>query len=286
MGRNISSLLFFCLVLMASIVKSQDFKCGTVVPSNARQIEEGHYQSLLSLYEFQGITNCLNKVLSINYIIVTDSLNDLGLTIANINNGVQSLNNWFSPICLSFQVCSIDTVYAYKYNKWHAGQEHDEFVALYCKENVINIVLVEEIEDPGGANGYAPLGISMPGSPRYDLICIAKNGVNGKTLYHEMGHFFGLYHPFEVSLGNELVNGSNCTIAGDLVCDTPADINPAPIDPGCVWNGTNVDANNDYYTPILGNIMSYHDASCALSFTTDQYNRMIFCFLNYRNYLY
>lgn len=284
MIRIFSLLLFFCLI--SSIVKSQDFKCGTTVPSNAKLIEGGHKPALLSLLEYQGISNCLNKVLSINYIIVTDSLNDPGVTVTDINNGVQALNNWFSPICLSFQVCNIDTVYAYKYNKWHRTQEQDEFVALYCKENVINIVLVEEIEDPAGANGYAPLGIFMPGTPRYDLICIAKNGVDGKTLFHEMGHFFGLYHPFEVSLGNELVNASNCSTAGDLLCDTPADIDPAPIGAGCVWNGTNVDANGDYYTPILGNIMSYHLPDCDLSFTTDQYNRMIFCFLNYRNYLY
>lgn len=39
---------------------------------------------------------------------------------------------------------------------------------------------------------------------------------------HEMGHGLGLWHPFETAFGVECTDGSNCAIAGDLVCDTPA----------------------------------------------------------------
>lgn len=39
---------------------------------------------------------------------------------------------------------------------------------------------------------------------------------------HEMGHMFLLDHPYETVWGLECTSGSNCRVAGDLVCDTPA----------------------------------------------------------------
>lgn len=285
---------FLLLICLAPFFASAQrvIKCGTVVPENARKLEERHEKPLLALYQYESIVTCLEKVLSLNFIVVTDSTNDMGVTEQDILDGVDSLNRWFEPICLSFQVCNIDTVYAYKYNEWHKEQEHEEFAALYSKENVINVILVEMIEDPPGANGYAPMGLSVPPPPRFDEIVIAKNGLTGMTFPHEMGHYFGLYHTFETDWDDdnnpdlELVDGSNCQTAGDLLCDTPADIDPAPIGAGCVWNGTDRDPAGDLYTPILGNVMSYHPDNCPGSFTTDQYNRMIFFFLNARNYLY
>jgi hypothetical protein len=282
MSIRLTALLLFCLSVQ--LVKGQQFVCGTVVPPNAQQQEQR--MAINSTFNYQSISTCLHKTLSIHFIIVTDSLNNTGITVPAINAAVQSLNTWFAPICLSFQVCSIDTVHAYKYDQWDRTLEEAEFTALYGKENVINVVLVTNIVVPGGAAGYAPLGISMPAAPRRDLICINKASLAGKTFPHEMGHFFGLYHTFETSLGVEFVNEKNCATTGDLLCDTPADINPAPVSAACIWTGTNRDPNGDMYTPLLGDIMSYHPAACVGSFTIGQYNRMIFSYLNFRNYLY
>ena len=107
-----------------------------------------------------------------------------------------------------------------------------------------------------------------------------------KCWSHEMGHFFSLAHTFDTSGGLEFVNGSNCQIAGDSICDTPADINPAPVNGSCQWIGTNKDPNGDYYTPIIGNIMSYHPSPCKTPFTIGQLNKMLNWYISYRNYLY
>jgi hypothetical protein len=274
-------LLSCCCSLFLFTARAQNFSCGTVVPPNSKAAER-----MFIAQTHQAFTTCLNKTLSIHFIIVTDSLNVTGVTPAAINAAVTSLNNWYKPICMSFQNCTIDTVYSYKYNTWSQIKHDAEFRVLYCKENIINIVLVTTIINPGGAAGYAPLGNSASPGPHHDLIVLTKANIASKVFPHEMGHFFGLYHTFETSLGVEFVNESNCTTAGDLLCDTPADINPAPVSNTCTWTGTNRDPNNDLYTPLLGNIMSYHNPVCPQNFTTDQYNRIIFCYQNFRNYLY
>jgi hypothetical protein len=280
MPIKLTVLLFFCLSF--SFLSSQNISCGTVVPPNSAQLE----RTFISR-NYQALTTCLNKTLSLHFIVVTDSLNNPGITVSAIQLAVQYLNTWYAPVCLSFQICKIDTVYSYKYNKWHDTHDDPEFRALYCQENMINIALVSTLITPAGKAGYAPLGNGPSASPHHDLIVLMKGSIgNGSLFPHEMGHFFGLYHTFETSLGVEFVNESNCSSTGDLLCDTPADINPAPVSGACVWTGTNRDPNNDLYTPMLGNIMSYHNSACPLSFTTDQYNRIIFCYLNFRNYLY
>ncbi len=280
MLNKFSFVLFLCLSF--SLLKGQITGCGTVVPANSMQ-----YEKAFIAKNYQALTSCLNKTISIHFIIVTDSLNNPGITLSAIQLAVQYLNTWYAPICLSFQTCTIDTVYTYKYNTWSKVRDDAEFTALYCKENILNVVLVSSITNPGGAAGYAPLGNGPSSSPHHDLIVLSKASIGSGSLFpHEIGHFFGLYHTFETSLGIEFVNEHNCSTAGDLLCDTPADINPAPVSNACVWTGNNRDPNNDLYTPMLGNIMSYHNSACPLSFTTDQYNRMIYCYIHFRNYLY
>jgi hypothetical protein len=90
-------------------------------------------------------------------------------------------------------------------------------------------------------------------------------------------------HTFDTAPGAELVNESNCATAGDLLCDTPADINPAPSS-GCPWNLPTTDTNGDFYTPIVGNIMSYHQ--CKTGFTIEQLNQILNYYLAARTYLY
>jgi hypothetical protein len=145
------------------------------------------------------------------------------------------------------------------------------------------MVFVKTISFPAGAAGYAPLATSLPPNPK-DIIVIKKNTVNlmKKTICHELGHFFGLYHTFETKFGAELVNGSNCKTTGDLICDTEADIQTPNIT-NCQYAGADKDAKGNFYFPPIGNIMSFHDCFCK--FTTEQYNKMAYVFLNYRKYL-
>ncbi len=80
------------------------------------------------------------------------------------------------------------------------------------------------------------------------------------TLAHEIGHLLGLSHTHDGAIEPELVDGSNCSIGGDMLCDTPADPNlstPGYVIAPCQYVGTVTDANGDPYTPLLNNVMSY-----------------------------
>ncbi|WP_246205892.1 M43 family zinc metalloprotease, partial [Fulvivirga aurantia] len=85
---------------------------------------------------------------------------------------------------------------------------------------------------------------------------------------------------------DELVNGSNCTTAGDEICDTPADPNlSGKVNGSCQYTGNLKDANGDFYNPSVPNIMSYAPGSCRNVFSQGQYDRIRRGFEQGRSYL-
>jgi hypothetical protein len=102
-----------------------------------------------------------------------------------------------------------------------------------------------------------------------------------KAVPHEFGHYFGLYHTAETGYGIERVDGSNCSTAGDRICDTPAD-------PGelysvyvnysnCEMKGYREENSGLEYHPQIYNYMSYYNTCYmrAFRFTNGQ-NAIIF----------
>jgi hypothetical protein len=114
--------------------------------------------------------------------------------------------------------------------------------------------------------------------------------MNGSTLPHEFGHYFMLYHTHgKTNTGStdELVDGTNCTVAGDKVCDTPPDPNLSGkvSEDDCSYTGAGNDRNGMPFRPDTYNMMSYAPKKCRQNFTSGQFARINYTALNHRGYL-
>ncbi|MFL5754646.1 MAG: M43 family zinc metalloprotease [Bacteroidia bacterium] len=270
--------LFYILILVSLLpLQAQDFRCGTVVTKRQLQYEKDHASQRQG---FPAPDLCLKKTLSVYMHFITDSLNACGISQTDVTDALTALNLDFAPMCLQFKICQQDTIYAYKYDKFDTLTELQEIKNLYVKPNVINVFVMTSI-NPGADAGLASF------TEDWILLNKASFATPWKTWSHEMGHFFSLYHTFETSFGNELVNGSNCATTGDLLCDTEADITTPNFASGsCNYTDLSTDSQGNQYTPIIGNIMSYHPGTCKSPFTVQQLNKMAGYYISYRNYLY
>lgn len=184
----------------------------------------------------------------------------------------QVLNEKFYDLGFQFFLC--DTVNSFINNDldyFSSSYDYWDSVAVNSNlvDNAINVFYVNGSNIGGRSN--------FPSGDKHKNWMFVRNGVwqKGETLIHEMGHYFNLYHTFETFQGAELVNGSNCSTHGDLVCDTPADerTNGTSYDQvACLYDGTATDANGQTYNPLIENYMSYY-GSCNNSFTAGQATR-------------
>lgn len=84
----------------------------------------------------------------------------------------------------------------------------------------------------------------------------------GRTLTHEIGHYFGLDHPFVTGCPSV----ANCYSNGDLICDT----NPQSTETfGCPTSKSSCG-----FADAIHNYMDYSDDPCIWEFTPEQVNRM------------
>jgi Pregnancy-associated plasma protein-A len=225
-------------------------------------------------YTFQHETlPCLNKKFTIVSHIFPDSLGNYGVSEGDIKAAVVGMNGFFSPICVSFEVCEFRYHPNFQHDTIDSDNELDAIKVKYHAHNRINFYFLSQL---GGTEaGLASGSITDPTGS--GIFIVKTDGVTAKVFAHEMGHFSSLAHTFEGN-GTELVNGDNCMVEGDGICDTPAD----PFVPGepmieyveeCRFTSPKQDANGEFYNPDLGNIMSYYNCG-ACGFTWGQLNKM------------
>jgi hypothetical protein len=161
-------------------------------------------------------------------------------------------------------------------------------------DEAMNVFIVDDATPAGG--GQSPGTVLGYYSPQRDWIVMRIDQVNSnsQTLPHEAGHFFGLPHPFRGyepdpfdnpdagwpiapvvspngSTPTELQDGSNCSTAGDFICDTPPDYNFGLINgTSCVYSGGAKDPNGVTVNPDETLIMSYFNDNCVNKFSDDQ----------------
>jgi len=137
-----------------------------------------------------------------------------------------------------------------------------------------------------GYLGYSYMPQDAAGSTLDGIVVVyaavgrnSPNGVYnlGRTLTHEIGHYFGLFHTFSPNEGSASGTCVNSYTEGDFIMDTNSEDDEHY---GC--SETSTCGTQD---PIH-NYMNYTDDACMNNFTQEQANRMICCLFSYRPALY
>src|SRR5690606_5247335 len=158
-------------------------------------------------------------ILSITAHIIRKGNGFGGLREDIILTEIDRLNDAFAGTNISFEVCTFNYI---NNDKLYNLVKYDEGrLITYDIKNTINIYFVNQIKSAKEGN---ICGYTYYPTNNLDHVFMAKNCVaGGTTLIHELGHYFGLYHTHESQFGIELVSGANCSKAGDLIRDAPAD---------------------------------------------------------------
>ncbi|HIN39668.1 MAG TPA: hypothetical protein EYM84_05295, partial [Flavobacteriales bacterium] len=237
-------------------------------------------------YNVHTFAKTINSQVPIQCHVVRTDLGAGGLTPTAISVAINTMNSYYANVNIEFyQINPINYIDNSNYYNFEYSQEAD-----VCDSNdvpnVINIYFFKTVTlfgSPIGGYSYYP--------PSADRIIMTNScTMSGNTLTHEMGHYFSLYHTHGKSnytRTDELVDGSNCTVAGDDICDTPADPNLTYLVDGlsCLYIGTETDDNGELYSPDPTNIMSYSQKHCRTTLSAGQYNRVAYSLEFDRNYL-
>jgi PKD repeat protein len=109
------------------------------------------------------------------------------------------------------------------------GNDELKKTSVWDTKRYFNMWVVKQINKGNtiGIAGYAQFPFGFGGGASTDGIMVMASyfGTNDATVTHEAGHWFGLYHPFQIS-------SDSCGLDGDGVLDTPPTyFNPTTSEP-------------------------------------------------------
>lgn len=273
------------MIFLAHSAVSQDLSCQSPDPT-AKEIEAREARIVEIKRQRSGGRLAAGGIefFPLKFHIVRRSNGTTNVTLEDINTALSALNREYRNSDIRFfmsgslpNYIDSDTFYDFE------SEEEDALTLANDVTNAINVYVPSSILYRSTvATGYAYYPSTLARSNR--LFVRADRLADGRTLSHELGHYFNLLHTFQnsdnanVSL-RELVTrgpGANCSVAGDRVCDTPADpygLAGGTTIQGCIYLGTVRDPNGDLYQPPLDNLMSYY-FQCGNNFTPGQQNRI------------
>ena len=195
----------------------------------------------------------------------------------DIKKAIKYMNNKYIGANVQFYSCGINYIDNDLYYNHDPGRDII-LTHTYNDTTAINVYLCNSMYQYTSDTtiqyywGYAS-GPS-PSNKKNEVLIVLKQSQMDElvTLTHEFGHFFGLPHTHQNFIP-EFADSSNCSTAGDLFCDTPADPNlefDKYVDENCYYTGDTVDGHGDEYNPDVTLIMSYARHKCRTRFSNEQ----------------
>ena len=258
--------------------------CGTVVTKENLRYMENVLKPESRINKSTHAST--DVIIPIKFHTIMNSSGDGGLTSAQVSSIISRLNSLYSNSNITFEHQDEPNVIVddanYRLNRSNEG-------AVASANDIAGIINIyfsgSLLSETTSLCGYTRF---PPSSDR--IFTTYSCTLNGTTLEHELGHYFTLFHTHgktNTGTTDELIDGSNCTTAGDNVCDTPADPNLTGMveERDCSYTGSARDANGQAYEPDPRNIMAYSLNPCRDLFTRGQFSRIRDGFENGRFYL-
>ncbi|GJM43482.1 MAG: hypothetical protein DHS20C21_03240 [Gemmatimonadota bacterium] len=206
--------------------------------------------------------------------IVRQSDGTGGLSEARYQQAVADANGHFAGAGIVFYTTgAIDYIDSDDFYTTSTLAEIDDLRTTNTVPDAINIYFSENLNyESGGLCGISAFTFSSVQAIAMRNSCTANPAGlgNHSTFSHEIGHYFNLFHTHETALGDELVDGTNCSWAGDELCDTPADprLGSSTVSSStCLYTGSETDSNGDPYAPDATLLMSYSLKHCRDHFS-------------------
>jgi hypothetical protein len=226
--------------------------------------------------QIQGAIDYLNQVYNGTYPGTTGA-GDIQIQFAlavrdpdcNATNGIDRIDGSVLP---NYSAGGVNV-----YSTGGTHQLNIKNLSRWSPSDYYNIWVVNKIDGSDGTSGTFIGGFAYPpGVPQvYDgtIMLATQMEAGKKTLPHEIGHAFGLYHPFEDyddPVTTPCPPNTDCTSEGDYVCDT----DPISLPPGFACrSGINPCTGAAYNSNTEENYMNY--TSCYNLFTAGQKARML-----------
>ena len=278
------TVFFLSLLLFPLFTFAQHEECGTdMTPQDLQRIDIALKNSVSNKDRKPG-----DSTVPIKFHIIRSTGGLGGMDSADAFNELALMNSMYINAGIKFVHCGeINYIDNSSYISFEKGVD-ETICDLNDLPNIINVYFAQNVYRITGGNTVQLCGYAYTSSLTKNRVVMDNDcATNGSTLAHELGHYFSLAHTHSTSGGGELADGSNCTTAGDKLCDTPADpgLSTLNVSSACVYTGTQTDGNSQAYMPNVRNILSYSRKSCRTEFSNGQYQRMQAYFQSYRNYL-
>lgn len=285
--------IIFLIAFILDCLQVYSQWCGTESDEHAKQfrIKTAEQRAALALQRRSDKSRASVNYFAVQHHVIRRSDGTGGISFTDINNAMQQVNDLYIDANIQFYQCGeinyIDSDNYYDIDQ--SASNPEDLNALVDAENVehrINIYYVHSYINSVG-NDLCGVKTGSAGNPRLRIFMV-NHCIDGWTIRHELGHFFGLDHthgdwncPPDSDPGkitDEFEDGSNCGSAGDQICDTEADPNMGCgrnwVNSSCNYTGNVVDGHGDSFHPLTDNIMSYTRDECRSSFTSHQLANM------------
>lgn len=243
--------------------------CGTPTPATPFLIDTALAQQL----KLQNTYPLLVKVFV--HITAYDHGGGQAQDEEDVMAHLQTMRDYFAPANICFILAGMEVLKNNAMNSTFFDPESssdEDTLKTFLVPGAINIFV------HSGLEGYLGYAYNIPN--RYLSVLGSYTWPGNQSLAaHEMGHCLGLYHTFETwdDTRKERVarggNCKNCEAAGDMLCDTEADLESVTLQ-SCAYAGSLTDSCGNTYLMTPNNVMSYHDDGCITHFTTGQAGRM------------